>query len=190
MANSEAMDANRSDTASAAGDAPDASPDGRPDDAPPAPVADMLDRIDGGDAGRGPDAAVHDGTVQPSGTDDETPDQRAPDSSRPDDATAPSVPTPDGDGEQGRSASLPDEVSSWLATVEHRVEHGERLTDASVVEAAAVVDDRGGVDAVAALPDRLAADERTLRELADRVDDLADRAAATDVPVGALRRLS
>lgn len=89
----------------------------------------------------------------------------------------------EGDGEEGEDAAVPPSVDAWLADVERRIEHGERLTDASVVEAAAVIDERGGLDGVEALPDRLAADGAALRAL-------AERATATDVPLGALRRLS
>lgn len=103
----------------------------------------------------------------------------------------------DPDGEAGSEpgggegeTEVPPPVDAWLSDVAGRVEHGERLTGASVVEAAAVLDERGGLAAVEALPDRLAADEAALRALADRAAALADRAAATDVPLAALRRLS
>lgn len=89
---------------------------------------------------------------------------------------------PDGD--------LPQPVAAWLADVEGRVGDAERLTGASVVEAAAVLDERGGLPGVEPLPARLADDRAALRALAERAAALADRAAATDVPVAALRRLS
>lgn len=95
-----------------------------------------------------------------------------------------------GSGPDGGDTEVPPPVDAWLSDVAGRVEHGERLTGASVVEAAAVLDERGGLAAVEALPDRLAADEAALRALADRAGALADRAAATDVPLAALRRLS
>ncbi|MFB6301257.1 MAG: hypothetical protein ABEH78_00105 [Haloferacaceae archaeon] len=87
-------------------------------------------------------------------------------------------------------AELPASVEEWLTDAERRVDHGERLTDASVVEAATVLDERGGFASVADLPDRLTADEAALRALAERATALAERAAATDVPLAALRRLS
>lgn len=85
---------------------------------------------------------------------------------------------------------VPRPVGDWLAEVEGRIEHAERLTDASVVEAAAVLDERGGLAAVESLPERLTADEAALRALSERATALADRAATTDVPLAALRRLS
>jgi hypothetical protein len=184
-------------------------------DAPPTPVVDMLDCIDDGDGRAAAGRPASDGETSPvRPSTDETRDGVAdPEARNGASGPAGSAGTPhsgngpanaggprsDVDrGEGGRSnvgdgptdADLPDDVASWIATVEGRVEHGERLTGASVVEAAAVVDDRGGVGAVASLSDRLAADERALRALAERVDELADRAAAADVPVEALRRLS
>ncbi|MFB6281937.1 MAG: hypothetical protein ABEH40_07960 [Haloferacaceae archaeon] len=100
--------------------------------------------------------------------------------------------TGDGGDAPGPAADVevPPPVAAWLAGVERRIDHGERLTDASVVEAAAVLDERGGVDAVADLPDRLAADEAALRALAERAAALAERAGGTDVPLAALRRLA
>ncbi|MFB6304508.1 MAG: hypothetical protein ABEH47_05030 [Haloferacaceae archaeon] len=95
-----------------------------------------------------------------------------------------------GDRDGGPDEELPARVADWLADVERRVEHAERLTDASVVEAAAVIEERGGLAAVEDLPERVADDEAVLRAVAERAATLADRAATTDVPVSALRRLS
>ncbi len=85
---------------------------------------------------------------------------------------------PDDDG--GADAPLPDALDAWLDAVETRVEHAERLTDASVSEATAVLDACGGIDPVSELPDSLAADRRALRTVAARIDDLAARAAVAD----------
>jgi hypothetical protein len=84
---------------------------------------------------------------------------------------------------------LPPAVASWVESVARRVDDAERLTDATVTEAAAVAADRDGVDA-ATLAERVATDETHLRALAARATELADRAAGTDVPVDALARLS
>ncbi|MFB6068298.1 MAG: hypothetical protein ABEJ90_00020 [Halobacterium sp.] len=87
-------------------------------------------------------------------------------------------------------ATPPQAVASWLRSVERRIEHGEGLTDASVVEAADVLESAGGLDAVASLPESLAADAETLRAVAAEAERLAERAEAADVPVDALRRLA
>jgi hypothetical protein len=86
--------------------------------------------------------------------------------------------------------NLPPAVASWLESVERRVEHGEGLTDASVVDAADVLESAGGLDAVVDLPETLTADAATLRTVAASAERLADRADETDVPVDALRRLA
>jgi hypothetical protein len=70
-------------------------------------------------------------------------------------------------------------VWAWLNRVEGRVRRAERLTDASAAEATAVLDDVGGYAGVASLPNRVAADEATLRAVAERAETLADRAADT-----------
>lgn len=111
---------------------------------------------------------------------------------------ADSADTPRGDSADiDGSASAPDTtnlafpsaVSAWLTDVEGRLDHAERLSGGGLAEAADVVAERGGSGAAAELSDRLAADERALRELADRASRLADRAAATNIPVEALDRL-
>jgi hypothetical protein len=81
----------------------------------------------------------------------------------------------------------PPPVEAWLTAVERRIERGERLTDGSAATAAAALE---AADDVATLDSRVAADERTLRAVADRAAALADRAAAVDVPLEALRRLA
>ncbi|WP_336024224.1 hypothetical protein [Halobellus salinisoli] len=84
-------------------------------------------------------------------------------------------------GRDGSAAdAVPVAVEAWLDAVETRVEHAERLTDATAADATAVLADRGGADALVGLPEAIAADEATLRAVASRVADLADRADATD----------
>lgn len=102
----------------------------------------------------------------------------------------PGAASADPTGPEPASEGLPAAVVDWFADVERRVDHAERLTDASVVEAAAVLDERGGLSGVEALPERVADDEAALRAVAERATALADRAAAADVPLPALRRLS
>ena len=92
-------------------------------------------------------------------------------------------------GERGDSPPAP--VASWLSAVEHRIERGEQLTDASVVTAV------GGVKTIAAdgqdvadLDARVATDAVALRTVAARATTLVERAEAVDIPVEALRRLS
>jgi hypothetical protein len=73
----------------------------------------------------------------------------------------------------------PQPVSAWLAAVESRIERAERLTDATASEAAVVLES----DANEVLPEvsgTLAADLAALRTTADRIQRLADRAAAAD----------
>jgi hypothetical protein len=85
----------------------------------------------------------------------------------------------------------PAPVTSWLATVERRIERGEEVTDASVATTAEALESMAddGCD-VAALDARLAADTAALRAVARRASALADRAEAIDVPVETLRRLA
>lgn len=84
----------------------------------------------------------------------------------------------------------PARVDGWLDAVERRVQRGERLTDADAATATEALAAAGGVGAVADLDERLAADAERLRRVSERAADLADRAAATDVPTEALERLS
>ncbi|WP_280585014.1 hypothetical protein [Halorubrum sp. Boch-26] len=91
-------------------------------------------------------------------------------------------------GESGRAT--PDAVDDWFAAVETRVDRAERLADADVETATEVVADAGGVDAIADLASRVDADAERLRAVSERAASLADRAAETEVPVGALERLA
>jgi|AntRauTorcE11898_2_1112593.scaffolds.fasta_scaffold00569_5 hypothetical protein len=93
-----------------------------------------------------------------------------------------------GAGERGRAA--PEAVDEWFAAIEARIDRAERLTDADVETATAVVADAGGVDALADLDERVAKDAERLRAVSERAASLAERAAATDVPVGALDRFA
>jgi hypothetical protein len=77
-----------------------------------------------------------------------------------------------------------------FAAVEARLDLAERLTDADVTTATEAVGEAGGVDAVARLDDRIGADAERLRAVSERAASLAERAEATDVPVGALERLA
>lgn len=94
------------------------------------------------------------------------------------DVGAPTDESPESD--VSATDAVPAAVDAWLDAVDARVHHAERLTDATAAEATAVLDDRGGVDALVGLPAAIAADESTLRDIAARADDLAARAAATD----------
>lgn len=85
--------------------------------------------------------------------------------------------------------SLPASVEEWLVTVETRIERGEQLSD-SVAAATDVLEAAGGLETVADLPERLAADTTALETVATRAERLAERAEETDVPVEALRRLA
>lgn len=98
------------------------------------------------------------------------------------------------DGHDGTSTDrgsdpLPPAVESWLSAVEERVAQGERLTGASVDTAAKTLAADEAV-AVPELEDQLAGDAEALEAVAARAAALADRAAAVDVPVAALRRLA
>ena len=71
-------------------------------------------------------------------------------------------------------------VAAWLDAVERRVQLAEQLTDAAADEAAAAIEDSGGIDDVATLPAELGGDAGALRSIGGRIDDLAARAAAAD----------
>jgi hypothetical protein len=86
------------------------------------------------------------------------------------------------------SNAVPPAVESWLTAVEERIDRGERLTAASVETATAALDADG--ESVAELAARLDDDAAALETIAARATALADRAAATDVPVDDLRRLA
>lgn len=106
--------------------------------------------------------------------------------------TGPSVTargSPSATGEaSARGAS--DRIDDWLDAVESRVEQAERLTDADLEAATEAVRTLGGVDAVAVLDDRVAADAAALRRVSERASSLAARASATDLPVESLERLA
>lgn len=80
--------------------------------------------------------------------------------------------------------------SRAFAAAERRIGRAERLAGATVLEAAAALEDAGGLATVERLPTALDADATALRALAARAERLADRAEAADVPVDALRRLA
>ena len=78
------------------------------------------------------------------------------------------------------SVTAPQPASGWLDAVERQIEFAERLTDASADEAAAAVEDCGGIDDAATLPTELDGHIEALRSIGERADDLASRAAAAD----------
>jgi len=94
---------------------------------------------------------------------------------------------PEGPTDGAEVGDVPPAVDSWLAAVAERIERGERLTDASV-ESATEALDADGMD-VPELSRRVSDDAAALRAVAERAATLADRAAAVDVPIEALRRL-
>ena len=96
----------------------------------------------------------------------------------------------DVDDDGGFSPIGPVRLDQWFAAVERRVDRAERLADADLDAATEHVAAIGGVDAVAALDERVDADAALLRRVSDRAAELADRAEATDAPVAALERLS
>lgn len=91
---------------------------------------------------------------------------------------------------EASARGAPDRIDDWLDTVESRVEQAERLTDADLEAATEAVRTLGGVDAVAVLDDRVAADAAALRRVSERVSSLATRASATDLPIESLERLA
>lgn len=140
------------------------------------------------DGGRAADA---DRTVERTEADDRRDDDRRDDDlavSAPCDSDGGRRNAGSGAGERGRAT--PEAVDEWFAAVEARIDRAERLTDADVETATAVVADAGGVDALADLDERVAEDAERLRAVSERAASLAERAAATDVPVGALERLA
>jgi hypothetical protein len=101
-----------------------------------------------------------------------------------------SIPSERGHEEEtaGDADPIPPAVESWLAAAEERIERGERLTDASVETATAALEADGA--SVTELVAQLDDDAVALEAIAARAAALADRAAATDVPVDDLRRLA
>ena len=88
------------------------------------------------------------------------------------------------------SAAAPDDIDAWFAAVEARVERAERLTGADLATATAVVEEAGGLDAVASLDERVAADAERLKAIRDRAAALLDRAEESEVPTEALEGLA
>lgn len=81
-------------------------------------------------------------------------------------------------------------VPSFEATAD-RIQRAERLASVSSVdEATAAVREAGGIDAVRALAEQLAADRKRLATHAERSSRLAERAVAVDVPVETLERVT
>ena len=94
------------------------------------------------------------------------------------------------DAADASDTELPDSVSAWLDAVTARVERAEALTEPSVPEATATLAEVDGLDPVADLPERVAADAEQLRAVAARTEALAERAEATEVDLAALRSLA
>lgn len=93
--------------------------------------------------------------------------------------------------DEATTEEFPDGVDEYLARVAERVAVAEQLTDASVSEATAVLENcTADVPDLSDLPDRLGDDAETLLLLAECAETLAARAEATDVPVAALVRLA
>ncbi|ELZ48746.1 hypothetical protein C465_09190 [Halorubrum distributum JCM 9100] len=88
------------------------------------------------------------------------------------------------------SAAGPDEIDAWFAAVEARIERAERLADADLATATAVVEEAGGLDAVGGLDERVAADAERLKAVRDRAAALAERAEESEVPTEALEALA
>ena len=108
------------------------------------------------------------------------------------DATGSSVTARDSPSATAEASArgAPDRIDDWLDAVEARVEQAERLTDADLDAATEAVRTLGGVDAVAVLDDRVAADAAALCRVSERASSLAARASATDLPVESLERLA
>lgn len=88
------------------------------------------------------------------------------------------------------TAELPSEVTAWLDDIENRIAEAERLEEATLQDATAVLRGAGGLDQALARTESLPTDAERLRELAARATALAERADDVDVPVTALRRLT
>ena len=96
-------------------------------------------------------------------------------------------PEASGSGPEGTS---PDPIDAWFAAVEARIERAERLTDADLATATGVVEEAGGLDPVAELDERVAADAERLKAVRDRAAALAERAEEREVPTEALEGLA
>ena len=88
------------------------------------------------------------------------------------------------------SETDPDPIDAWFAAVEARIERAERLTDADLATATGVVEEAGGLDPVAELDERVAADAERLKAVRDRAAALAERAEEREVPTEALEGLA
>jgi len=173
---------------------------------PPDPPAEVADRgrADGdaspglGDTTASTDPA--DAVVRALG-DPRPPREAVPDAAgtRSPDGRVPGQPTGDEDvtpAADPPSGELPAPVADWFAAVAARADAAAALADAEGVadagpalEAAAAATAGAAVDP-AAFAERVAADERALRAVADRAAALADRCGAAEVPAAALARLA
>ncbi|MFD1570944.1 hypothetical protein [Halorubrum laminariae] len=96
-----------------------------------------------------------------------------------------------GDGrENDGDDAVPTAVDEWLDAVADRVERAERITDADLATATAVVEETGGLRGLSDLDRRVDADTERLRVVSERTAALAARADATDVPIESLERLA
>ncbi|WP_424013631.1 hypothetical protein ACOZ35_11000 [Halorubrum xinjiangense] len=135
--------------------------------------------------------AEADDVIDDEGGDTETGDRDAEGNPENEEAT-----DPDGDSnrpegpESPPNAADPDEIDAWFAAVEARIERAERLTGADLATATAVVEEAGGLDAVAGLDERIAADAERLKAVRDRAAALAERAEESEVPTEALEALA
>lgn len=85
----------------------------------------------------------------------------------------------------------PEAIDGWLDAVEERIATAERLTAArSVPEATAALRDVGSLDDAEKLVEAVDGDVAALTTVAERVEELAERAEETDVPVETLERLA
>lgn len=83
-------------------------------------------------------------------------------------------------GGAGDPSDVPTDVAAWLDAIEARIRRAERLTGATADGAAAVLEDRGGVDGIAGISDEIEHDLEALRAAGDRIGELSARAAAVD----------
>ncbi|WP_418285606.1 hypothetical protein [Halorubrum sp. DTA46] len=81
-------------------------------------------------------------------------------------------------------------IDAWLDAVEKRIERAERLTDADLETATAMVESAGGLDELRSLDDRIATDAERLRAVSERASSLAARAEASDAPIDAMERVA
>ncbi|GAB3705560.1 DUF7857 domain-containing protein [Halorubrum pallidum] len=94
------------------------------------------------------------------------------------------------DRRNGDRTAASDAVDEWLTAVADRVGRAERLTDADLATATAVVEEADGLAEVSDLDRQVAADAERLRTVSERTAALAARADAADVPIEALERLA